>query len=148
MSTIRLQLHSIHFKKVNGLETYFPYHTIFSLIIGFHLGRHLGYIEMLNDARVASLGFFTDNVCTTRINKEKKFKIKFQVLLKFTQILPDYSEHKSIKYPLRDSRIVRYDSGIGGHFRNSHFAQVQFRNRADSHFCAEHIAIYVIFNQF
>ena len=45
---------------------------------------------MLNDARVASLGFFKDNICTTRINKEKKFKIKFQVLLKFVQILPDY----------------------------------------------------------
>ena len=27
---------------------------------------------MLNDARVASLGFFKDNVYTTRINKEKK----------------------------------------------------------------------------
>ena len=63
---------------------------MFSLIIGLHLGRHLGYIEMLNDARVASLGFFKDNVCTTRINKEKKFKIKFQVLLKYAQILPDY----------------------------------------------------------
>ena len=46
---------------------------------------------MLNDARVASLGFFKDNICTTRINKEKKFKIKFQVLLKFAQILPDYN---------------------------------------------------------
>ena len=45
---------------------------------------------MLNDAKVASLGFFKDNVCTTRINKEKKFKIKFQVLLKFAQFLPDY----------------------------------------------------------
>ena len=64
--------------------------TLFLLIIGFHLGRHLGYIEMLNDARVASLGFFKNNVFTTRINKEKNFKIKFQVLLKFAQILPDY----------------------------------------------------------
>ena len=45
---------------------------------------------MLKDARVASLRFFKDNVCTTRINKEKKFKIKFQVLLKFPRILPDY----------------------------------------------------------
>ena len=89
MSTIRFQLHGIQFKKENGFETYFPYHTIFSLIIGFHLGRHLGYIETLNDARVASLGFAKDNVCTTRINKEKNFKIKFQVLLKFTQILPE-----------------------------------------------------------
>ena len=45
---------------------------------------------MLNDARVASRGFFKDNMCTTRIHKEKKFKIKFQVLLKFAQIPPDY----------------------------------------------------------
>ena len=51
---------------------------MFSLIIGLHLG----YIETLNDARVASLGFFKDNVYSTRISKEKKFKIKFQVLLK------------------------------------------------------------------
>ena len=47
---------------------------------------------MLNDARVASLGFFKENICTTRIHKEKKFKIKFQVLLKFAQILRDYIE--------------------------------------------------------
>ena len=76
-------------RKKMGLRHFFPYHTMFSLIIGLHLGRHLGYIEMLNDARVASLGFFKYNVCTTRINKEKKFKIKFQVLLKFTPNLPD-----------------------------------------------------------
>ena len=46
---------------------------------------------MLNDARVASLRFFKDNVYTTRIKKEKKFKIKFQVVLKFAGNLPDYS---------------------------------------------------------
>jgi len=62
---------------------------MFPLIIGYHLGCHLGYIEMLNDARVASLRFFKDNVCITRINKEKKFKIKFQGLPEFAQILPD-----------------------------------------------------------
>ena len=50
---------------------------------------------MLNDARVASLRFFKDNVCTTRINKEKKFKIKFQVLPEFAQILPDYDRKRS-----------------------------------------------------
>ena len=61
----------------------------FKLIICLHLGCHLEYIEMLNDARVASLVFFKDNICTTRIHKEKKFKIKFQVLLKFAHILPD-----------------------------------------------------------
>ena len=47
---------------------------------------------MLNDARVASLGFIKENICTTRINKEKNFKIKFQVLLKFARILPDYTD--------------------------------------------------------
>ena len=108
VSTIRFQLHSIQFKKENGFETYFPYHTIFSLIIGFHLGRHLGYIEMLNDARVASLGFFKDNICTTRINKEKNFKIKFQVLLKFAQILPDYYYlgNKTVLYLICNRTIV------------------------------------------
>ena len=55
---------------------------------------------MLNDSRVASLGFFKDNVCTTRINKEKKFKIKFQVLLKFAQILPDYTR------PFKTERLL------------------------------------------
>ena len=89
-----LQLESnfiaINLRGKNGFETVFYITHFFSLIIGLHLGRHLGYIEMLNDARVASLGFFKDNICTTRINKEKKFKIKFQVLLKFAQILLDY----------------------------------------------------------
>ena len=85
--SVRFQLHS---KKENGFETLFSVSHNFSLIIVLHLGRHLGYIEMLNDARMASLGFSKDNVCTTRINKEKKFKIKFQVPLKFARILPDY----------------------------------------------------------
>ena len=76
-------------RKIMSLRHFSISHYSFT-IIGLHIGRHLGYIEMLNDARVASLGFFKDNVCTTRINKEKKFKIKFQVLLKFAQILPDY----------------------------------------------------------
>ena len=52
---------------------------------------------MLNDARVASLGLFKDNICTTRINKEKKFKTKFQVLLKFAQILLDYNNIRHIR---------------------------------------------------
>ena len=90
MSSTRFQLHSKQFKEKNGFEIFFHITQFFSLIIGLHLGRHLGYIEMLNDARVASLGFFKDNICTTRINKEKKFKIKFQVPLKFAQILLDY----------------------------------------------------------
>ena len=48
-----------------------------------HLGRHLEYFKTLNDARVASVGFIKYNASTTRINKEKKFKIKFQVILVF-----------------------------------------------------------------
>ena len=48
-----------------------------------HLGRHLEYCKMLNDARVASVGFIKYNASTTRINKEKNFKIKFQVILVF-----------------------------------------------------------------
>ena len=48
-----------------------------------HLGRHFEYFKTLNDARVASLGFIKYNAPTTRINKEKNFKIKFQVILVF-----------------------------------------------------------------
>ena len=48
-----------------------------------HLGRHLKYFKTLNDARVASVGFIKYNASTTRINKEKNFKIKFQVILDF-----------------------------------------------------------------
>ena len=53
-----------------------------SLIDG-HLGRHLESFKTLNDARVASVGFINCNASTIRINKEKNFKIKFQVLLVF-----------------------------------------------------------------
>ena len=48
-----------------------------------HLGRHLEYFKTLNDARVASIGFIKCNASTTRINKEKDFKTKFQVILVF-----------------------------------------------------------------
>ena len=48
-----------------------------------HLGRHLKYFKTLNDARVASVGFIKYNASTKRINKEKNFKIKFQVILGF-----------------------------------------------------------------
>ena len=68
-----------------GLRHFSISHIFFLLIIGLHLGRHLEYIEMLNDARVASLGYFKDNICTTRINKEKKFKIKFPLYMRPSQ---------------------------------------------------------------
>ena len=48
-----------------------------------HLGRHLEYLKTLNDARVASVGFIEYSALTTRINKEKYFKFKFQVILVF-----------------------------------------------------------------
>ena len=86
-----LQLDSIfianNIRKKMNLRHFNISHNV-SLIIGLYVGRHLGNIEMLNDARMASLGFYKDNVCTTRIDK-KKFKIKFQILLKFAQIPPD-----------------------------------------------------------
>ena len=50
-----------------------------------HLGRHLEYFKTLNDARVASVGFINYNASTTRINQEKNFKFKFQVILVFYQ---------------------------------------------------------------
>ena len=69
---------------------------------------------MLNDARVASLGFFKDNVCTNRINKEKNFKIKFQVLLKFAQILSDYMKIlKLFSFGIAD-RNCDYDPSVAG----------------------------------
>ena len=53
-----------------------------------HLGRHLEYFKTLNDARVASVGFIKYNASITRINKEKNFKIKFQVILVFYRTSP------------------------------------------------------------
>ena len=58
-------------------------HISFRCLTDGHLGRHLEYFKTLNDARVASVGFIKYNASTTRINKEKHFKIKFQVILLF-----------------------------------------------------------------
>ena len=65
-----------------------------------HLGRHLEYFKTLNDARVASVGFIKYNASTTRINKEKNFKIKFQVILVFYQTNPLGGPFKNHKIPL------------------------------------------------
>ena len=46
-----------------------------------------------------------------------------------------------VKFPLNNSRIVPYNLGIGRQSRNSHIAQVQFRNRTNSHFA---LNIYII----
>ena len=69
---------------------------------------------MLNDARVASLGFFKDDVYTTRINKEKNFKIKFQVLLKFAQIPPDYIQKINLKNPILNALGRKFDLDVKG----------------------------------
>ena len=45
-------------------------------------------------------------------------------------------------YPLRNSRTVRYNSGIGGQSRNSYFAQTIPELSRFLH-CAEHIYVYV-----
>ena len=66
MSSPRSQRLSLLFMKKMGLRHFSVSHNVL-LIIDLHLGRHLEYIEMLNDARVASLGFFKDVICTTRI---------------------------------------------------------------------------------
>ena len=58
-------------------------HIGLSSLTDGHLGRHLEYFKTLNDARVASVGFIKYNASTTRINKEKNFKIKFQVIQVF-----------------------------------------------------------------
>ena len=58
-------------------------HIGLSSLTDGHLGRHLEYFKTLNDARVASVEFINHNASTTRINKEKNFKIKFQVILVF-----------------------------------------------------------------
>ena len=60
-----------------------------------HLGRHLEYFKTLNDARVASIGFIKYNASTTRINKEKNFKIKFQVILVFYRTMNQKNKIKN-----------------------------------------------------
>ena len=76
-----------------------------------HLGRHLEYFKTLNDARVASVGFIKYNVSTTRINKEKNLKIKFQVILVFyrTNSLLPGSKNKNVNISLqmKKSNIAR-----------------------------------------
>ena len=64
----------------------------------FHLGCHLEYINLLNDDRVASLGFFKGNVWYMNFSKEKNFRRYIQVLSDISLFLPDY--YVSASYPL------------------------------------------------
>ena len=73
-------------------------HKGLRILTDCHLGRHLENFKTLNDARVASVGFINYNASTTRINKEKNFKIKFQIILIF---------HWTIMYYIRDRRRKR-----------------------------------------
>ena len=61
-----------------------------------HLGRHLEYFKTLNDARMASVEFIKYNASTTRIKKEKNFKIKVQVILAFYRTI----KHINVKIPI------------------------------------------------
>ena len=72
-------------------------HTGLRSLTDGHFGRHLEYFKTLNDARVASVGFIKYNASTTRINKEKNFKIKFQVILFFYQTIPDKRETQHLE---------------------------------------------------
>ena len=69
-----------------------------------HLGRHLEYFKTLNDARVASVGFIKYNASTTRINKEKNFKIKFQVNLVFYRTYSTITNCRQPRGTVRKSR--------------------------------------------
>ena len=78
-----------------------------------HLGRHLEYFKTLNDARVASVGFIKYNASTTRINKEKNFKIKFQVILVFHRtILSETRRHYVTALHWLTSDYMRLASGF------------------------------------
>ena len=84
---------------------------LMSLIDG-HLGRHLEYFRTLNDAKVASVGFIQYNASTTRINKEKIFKIKFQVILVFYRTIDEIPE--------RNSRKSDFEKKINRHKKSMH----------------------------
>ena len=70
-----------------------------------HLGRHLEYIKTLNDARVASVGFIKYKASTTRINKEKNFKTKFQVILGFYRTKLNHSKIVSMIWKYHNHKL-------------------------------------------
>ena len=55
-----------------------------------HSGRHLDYLKILNDAKVASFRFLKGKVLATRISQEKKFEPYFRVPIKYPINLQDY----------------------------------------------------------
>ena len=69
-----------------------------------HLGRHLEYFKTPNDARVASVRFIKYNASTTRINKVKNFKIKFQVILVFYWITCTFVQRHFERHTLHYSK--------------------------------------------
>ena len=91
-----------------------------------HLGRHLEYFKTLNDARVASFGFFKYNASTTRINKEKNFKIKFQVILVFYRTKSESNKFKLSYYCLSLS-VVRQRGAFALTISSNDIFCTQFR---------------------
>jgi len=47
-------------------------HTILKSWNGGHLGRHLEFLKMLNDAQLASFRFFNNNTFPNRIPKKQQ----------------------------------------------------------------------------
>ena len=83
-------------------------HIGFKSLTDGHLGSYLEYFKTLNDARMASVGFINYNASTIRINKEKNFKIKFQVILVFYRTISTGStqEDQDRKSSRHDLKIV------------------------------------------
>ena len=55
-----------------------------------HLGRHLEFLNTLNDDRLSSSRILNGNVLPTRIHQEKNFIPDFQVHRKYAIFVPDY----------------------------------------------------------
>ena len=68
-------------------------------IFCYHFGRHLEYLKMLNDAKVASVRFLTGKVWATKISKEKKFEPHFQVNLGICWTI--YAQFPMLGIPLK-----------------------------------------------
>ena len=99
-----------------------------------------------NVFEVAAVGLYSS--LKMRKHLPAKVKVKMGLPCMFTQfsLCPAHSFFaqglviaKSIKYPLRNSRIVRYNSGIGGQSRNSQIAAGTIPELYRFSLCAEHI---------
>ena len=69
-----------------------------------HLGRHLEYFKTLNDARVASVGFYQVHCLNNKNQQNKNFKIKFQVTLVFYPTIINKNNF-ALKYQLNGDKL-------------------------------------------